>query len=224
METIDITINQDEWYSSAEAFFTKMAGLEKEGPKYERMRSGATEMIRETQPRITIKAVCRYFTDIKLDGSKAVIGDDTFDCIAFQQIDPDTVKGAFVYAVSAGDFAFPDEDILNQVYADLWGTALTDALRLECKKELEKKVRLSDSFGPGFYGMNVGQMEKIARILDFDKMGLVIRENAVIVPLKSCAGIYFEVKDTYQYLRSACVECQGAYLSCVMCQQKKEQM
>ena len=86
------------------------------------------------------------------------------------------------------------------------------------KKELEKESKLSDSFGPGFYGMDVGDMETLSSLLSFDDLDIELRHSRIIVPLKSCAGMYFSVNDNYEYLRQECENCRGTHTSCKLCQ------
>lgn len=217
----DFHIDKVECNELAYEIFLDISGIHKKGRKYDRMKEDAFKMRRTLEERIILKTSGRWFKDVTLNGEKARIGSQEFVCNAFQQIEPETVKGAFVYVVSAGDFVFSNEPIMNQLYADLWGTAFTDAMRILLKKEFEKEARLSDSFGPGFYGMDVSEMKKISVLLDFDTLNLELKNDAFILPLKSCAGIFFDITEDYRYLNSFCENCAAANVSCVLCQQDK---
>lgn len=124
----------------------------------------------------------------------------------------------FLYACCAGDYALPEENILDQVYADIWGSAFTDAVRALIKKELEQGCRISENFGPGFYGMSTRALGKMQQILDFQALGIEVRSNNIMIPLKSCAGMFFRVSERYKTIGAACEACYGNQASCKLCQ------
>jgi len=107
--------------------------------------------------------------------------------------------------------------MLEQVYAYIWGTAFTDAAREYFKHEILKDKEVSDGFGPGFYGMPMTQMKNIAALADAEKINVAVKENGLLVPLKSCAGIYFEVDGRYKKMKKECGECWGNPSGCTMC-------
>ena len=202
----------------AQKIFMEMSGVGREGRKYEKMREGAAKMRETIEKRLSLRSVYAYFDDVKLQGNEAYLGDVAFSCPAFGQIDADSIRGAYVYAASAGDFGYSEEQMMDQLYADIWGSAFTDALRILMKEHFEKEHQLSDSFGPGFYGMDVGEMEKVGRILDFASIGIELRNSCIMVPLKACAGLLFAVEDTYTPLKRECMDCRGTHASCRLCQ------
>lgn len=202
----------------ASEIFMKTSGLDREGAKFERMRAEAFRMREIIEERIHIRCAWEYFDDVRLTGQKAEFGGRSFKCSAFDQIEDSMIKGVYVYALSVGDFGFPEELILDQLYADIWGSAFTDAARLLLKTEFQKKSILSDSFGPGFYGMDVSEMGKLASIFDLERLNIEIKDSKIMVPLKSCAGLYFDVTEDYRKLDQACENCLGTHTSCKLCQ------
>lgn len=202
----------------AQKIFLEMSGVGREGRKFERMRREADKMRRIIEDRIRLRCVYAFFDDVTLTENRAQIGGQSFVCPAFSQLEPSGIRGVYVYAVSAGDYGYPEEPIMDQLYADLWGSAFTDAVRFLMKASFEKEHLLSDSFGPGFYGMDVNEMEKISRLLDFESIGLELRNSRIMVPLKACAGLLFAVDENYQMLRQECLDCRGTHSSCRLCQ------
>ena len=185
MDTHFIDLDMDECSTLANDIFMQTSGVNKEGRKFERMRNDAFRMRRVIEERIQIRAAYKYFDKVELSGQNAVFGGRTFRCSAFDQIDGNTVKGVYVYALSVGDFGFPEEPILDQLYADIWGSAFTDAVRLLMKKQIAKESMLSDSFGPGFYGMDVSEMGSLTSLLNLDELDIEIRNIRIMLPLKS---------------------------------------
>ena len=225
MKKVNATIDKEECYELADKLFFEMSGINKEGEKYDRMRKDAVIMRELIEDRIGINMKCNYYDDIEIEGRTAEIGGEVFNCSAFEQIDPDTVKGVYVYALTSGEYDIKDESIINRVYTDIWGTAFTEAARIMLNRELSKKDRLSDLFGPGFYGMNTGEMGKIDILLGFKNIGVEYRNNRIMVPVKSCTGLVFSVTDGYKKIDSACRDCMGTHNSCKLCRatkQKKE--
>lgn len=219
MKKQKFNIAQHECDELAGNLFMETAGLNREGPKFDRMRKDAFRIREQIEGRIFLRGEYAYFDKEQLmlqDGRLSVGGQDFF-CKAFEQVCVDSVEGLYIYACSAGDYSFPEEDVLDQVYADIWGTAFTDAIRMVITRELEKRGRISDSFGPGFYGMKTTEVVKVAALLDFDYLGIEVRNRSTMLPLKSCAGLYFQVNDCYQPMRSQCFSCYGNKTSCSLC-------
>lgn len=218
MEHTFFTIDEKACNELAYEIFMKTSGINKEGRKFRRMQEAAMRMRDQIEDNVQIRAAYVYYEDVRLEGDTALIGGQSFRCNAFQQVDPGVVKGAYIYALSAGDYGFPEENIMDQLYADIWGTAFTDAARLLLQERLGQAARLSDSFGPGFYGMDVSAMEQVAALIDFKALDIELRSSRVLLPLKSCAGLYFSVSDDYREINRSCQDCLGTYTSCQLCQ------
>lgn len=210
-------INKSDLGELAEKLFLESSGLNKIGRKYELMKKEAFEMQRVAEDRVNIKAGYQYFDEFKLQGRKLTIGEHVLECNAFERLDYKKLKGVYIYALSAGDFDFSDRNIMEQLYADIWGTAYTDAARIIIKQKFEENGKLSDSFGPGFYGMKVEEMEKLTELLEIDELGMEIRNKRILLPLKSCIGLYFDVSESYEKLNDACLDCFGNKTSCKLC-------
>ena len=218
MKKLSFAIDKGSCNDLAYKIFMENAGIDREGRKFRKMKEAAMLMRQSIDDSIQIRASYAYYEDVDLAGSAALIGGQRFVCGAFEQIDPETIKGAYVYALSAGEFGLPEESIMDQLYADIWGTAFADAARLLLKDRLQQACSLSDSFGPGFYGMDVSAMAQIAKLVDFRELGIELRNSRIMLPLKSCAGIYFTVDENYREINQSCRDCLGTYTSCQLCQ------
>ena len=205
------------FYDTAEKIFLEISGLDREGRKYTRMRNDAMAIREKVEKRITIRGIYGYVRKVSLEGSCASIAGETFVCDAFRQIDGNCIMGAYVYAVSVGDFSCPESPVMEQLYADIWGSAFADAARLSMKEEMARHAALSDSFGPGFYGMDISETRKIDALIGLRKAGIELRENNVMIPLKSCVGILFSVSDGYVPIKEECKACRGNRTSCTLC-------
>lgn len=212
-----IMIDKDRVQLLVDDIFLEISGLGRPGEKYEKRRAVAFEIKKRIADRINPKMEAVFSEDVTVKSGCAVINGVEFACRGFEQIVPGSVTGAYVYVINAGDFSLPEESTVNQLYADLWGTACIDAMRMTFREMLETEHKLSDSFGPGFYGMDVTATAGIAEIADFASLGLELKSNGLLLPLKACSGILFTVNEKYIPLNAACAECKGSRDSCVYC-------
>jgi hypothetical protein len=129
-----------------------------------------------------------------------------------------------VYAVALHSVAAPAQDVARLFYADLWENAYVEAALCALRPVLAARVDgvLSDSFGPGYYGMEVEEMKNLARVLDFGKIGAEVLETGTIKPSKSCAGIFFAVRDATRMPADACRDCIGDKAGCAFCGLSRE--
>lgn len=196
--------------------FLRTSGLFQEGKKFDRMRKRAF-VIKETAENMSdIHAMYEYYNDVALEGRTLHIKDKSFECNAFEMIDPERVKGAYVYAITAGTYEL-DEAVIDQVYADIWGNAFTDSARYMLRDIMAEGHTLSDSFGPGFYGMDITSMVDIDALIKLENIGIELRDERIMVPLKSCAGMFLDIDGEYEPMNSQCLDCKGNTVSCSYC-------
>ncbi|MDO4545029.1 MAG: hypothetical protein Q4C25_02630 [Bacillota bacterium] len=197
--------------------FLQDAGLNRKGKKFECMKEDALRTRSVIEDRIDLRAAYVHYDKIALAGDTVNIDGVSLKCRGLSQIAPESVKGAYIYALSAGDFSCAESSVMEQLYADLWGSAFTEAVRILLKDRMEREAKLSDSFGPGYYGMDVREMNKLARLIDLRELGIEARENGILLPLKSCAGFYLSVTEDYVPLNQECINCHGNQTSCNLC-------
>lgn len=202
----------------AVGIFMDISGInQKTGSRKQRMTDDAFRVHEIVHSKIEITAECRYYEDINLQGSTLTIAGSGLSCSAFELIDVGMLEGVYLYVISAGDTALPKAGIREQLYADLWGNAYIDAARSILKEQLQNTSPVSDSFGPGFYGMATGELTKMGELLDFKDKGILIKNGQIMIPLKTCTGIIFKVNDTYRQLHAECASCRGSHISCNLC-------
>ncbi|MEG2199122.1 MAG: hypothetical protein RRY25_02390, partial [Anaerovorax sp.] len=208
------------------------SGLNREGEKYKKMRKEAF-LIKETvKSRVNIKAVVSYVEPVHIREKTLEVGGHIFQSNAFSRIDENSIKGAFVYVITAGDYELEEQPILEQLYADIWGNSYVDVGRDVLKEKLlkliaedpwfvnlagDKPLKLSDSFGPGFYGMDVAQVKELFEIQNGNEINVELKNSSVMVPIKSCAGLYLLADESYEELEPECADCLGNVTSCKLC-------
>ncbi len=219
----EISISKEKCMPMAEKLFAGASGMSKKRQSYENQKKQSLETLDMIYDRIGIKAVFSYYEDIFFYGRKAVVGGVEFVSAAFEQLDPSRIKGAYVYMLTIGDISLKNSPVINQLLADIWGTCFVDAARMLLEKEFSSEgKRLSDAFGPGFYGMDIRSMSEIKKLVDGEKIGITLSREELLIPEKSCAGIYFSVTEDYVKLGNECRDCKGTEKSCILCNINKE--
>ncbi|MGL4484873.1 MAG: hypothetical protein ACRCUS_07975 [Anaerovoracaceae bacterium] len=215
-----INISKEKCYERSKELYAKYSGIFREGKKYEKMQKRSAEIRDIIEERIDLKAVYAYFDDVELDGNTAIIKSNevSFHCQAFTQIDPNLIKGCYAYVLTAGDYGLEEFPIIDQLYADLWGNAFTDAAREELEMLFRKDGKTSNDFGPGLFGMPHSEMHNLAKLVDTKLIDVEIKESGVIVPIKSCGGLVFRVKEGYEKLSNECETCLGKATNCNLCE------
>lgn len=213
----NIDFDKQELHDLAKEIFMSILGLDREGRKYERMREEALRIRTLVQAKMSPLAEYRFYNDLTLQGECLTVNGTDIICGAFKQLNKDMLEGAYLYVVSSGEVGLPDAKAIEQLYADYWGNAYTDALRGMLKAELANTSVISDSFGPGFYGMDTGEVVKLGQLLDFEGKGISLKNGQLMMPQKSCTGIIFKINDNYKKIDDACKSCQGNHLNCRMC-------
>ena len=137
--------------------------------------------------------------------------------------------------LTAGECFFSsEENIMDFLYADIWGTNYVDAGIELLKEKLQEDLKtrfsveegkenyLSDEFGPGYFGMPVIETKKFNEILDGSQIGVKVKESGLIIPQKSCSGLYLVLNDRNIKFEKDCLKCKGTVSGCQFCKIKKQ--
>ncbi len=217
-------------------YFKKICGFNRGEEKDQRMLEQGIKIKEKIQNRVDLKAIVSFFSGDTMKNNIVVLDGIAFECNAFQCFSPKHMKGIYAYILTAGVFELCDEDSgLDQLYTDIWGTAYVNSglelLRKYVEKDIyriyndkqektdatEVPITVLDSFGPGFYGMDVDQVSKFFVLLDGDKIGVKVRSHHLIIPEKSCVGFFIAVDDQTGLLLSDCKSCRAEYKNCAFC-------
>lgn len=207
----------------AEEIFAARTGLKRQGKKVERMKRDAEKVREQIESAIDLRCEYAYFEagDFSVSGDELSIDDIALKCRFFEEIQENEVKGVYLYACTAGDYSFPEWKLMDQLYADIWGDAYIDASRMLMEDRIRGLIgddcRLSESFGPGFYGMDVIENLKFPQLIDFDAIGIGFNSSGIMIPIKSCTGLYFTVTPEYKGAGPECRACRGNHENCSIC-------
>lgn len=114
--------------------------------------------------------------------------------------------------------------LLEQCYLENWLISFLDAGReyardyLFRKHNIEKPHYVTDSFGPGYYGMPIESIREIFKVFDASPVGVTLLEHGNMHPLKSSVGMYLVLtRDVSHLMEHDCVSCAGNKSGCNAC-------
>lgn len=212
-----IVLDKTAFYQQAYERVISVSGLDRPGAKYERMRKVADSLREEVEQRAELKIAITGYDDLSIDGETLTIQGQTFRCKAFSRLETAHIKRAYVYLLTAGNFACPERSMVDQVYYDFWGTAFVEEAEHYMDRVLSEESRCSEHFGPGYFGMPVVAMTRLKNLVDWNSVGVTVHDTGFIEPVKSSGGIIFQVDDDYKPLPTACGDCRGSAASCRLC-------
>ena len=157
-----------------------------------------------------------------------VFGEDKIKCNALEKMNvaDGDIEGIYLYTFGIKEIdekELKDSSLLEKYYVECLMVAATDVLREWLRKYIERKhsVRhkkyVTDSFGPGFYGMDISAVPKLVKIAGGEKVGVSVDENGNMHPVKSCIGLYLVTKKEYAARIKDCAFCIGSKGSCAFC-------
>ena len=230
-----ICFSIDEADRYAPDYFLNICGFKnREGEKYKRMLEHGMKIREKVVGHLDMKAVVSSFDGGVISGNSAKVGTVEFICNGFEQLKREHIRRIYVYLFTSGNLELNDADpVIDQLYADIWGTAYTDAglevlkhyilddFQRNCSEgdsgDSRGEASILDPFGPGFYGMDVDQIGKFFEVLDGEQIGIRARTNSLMLPLKSCAGFFVIVDDGFKLPLADCKSCH-ADQGCEYCQ------
>jgi hypothetical protein len=221
MDETQIRFSLPELYDGALSRFKAACRFDASKEMHANMLDDALHVHRKWAMHAELRAVCARFEPASRGRSLEIAG-VAFSCAAFEQMDARNLIAGVVYALTLRADASLSSSLSCLLYGNLWENAYLEAALSALKSDFAARVGglPSDSFGPGYYGMALEEMKKLARVLDFGRIGAAVREDGMIRPPKSCAGIFFVVRDAARMPKDACRDCAGNRESCAYCEHR----
>jgi hypothetical protein len=223
-------IDKQDTYMRSREYFIARCGLNLDREKHQKMMKQGLDILENGLNGIEVKALVSFYGEDSFKmGGKVVLDGVEFKCDAFENIDYKSMKGIYIYVITVGECATKSDNIVDRLYADIWGTSYIDVGREILKekilehisendsRQIGRNIFLSDAFGPGFYGMDILEVQKFFQILDGEKIGVELKPSGLMVPLKSCVGFYLIVDDENKMPQPSCKDCIGSAEGCQYC-------
>lgn len=207
---------------NAKKYFIDMCGFEKNGGVG---LEDACDVFERVFAVLEFKYVISFFGKDVFFKNTIKINNIQFSCEIFKNIPENEFLGIYFFVLTVGSLNISPSGILEEFYFDVSGTACVDAARdfirekiifAEKQKNCGNEIFVSDSLGPGFYGMKIEEVEKFFNILDCQSIGVSLSESGVIIPKKSCVGFFMVTKNKY-FMKKDCQSCVGNKNGCIFC-------
>ncbi len=215
-----ILIEPAEIKDTAKNIFIMANRFNLENEKHVSMLEVAWEVEETVVDQIEIKCIWDEFTEISLCNNEMIINGVAVLCNAFQQLNISNIKHVLGYMMTLGEIECTDEDdLLTQLYVHNWGMAYAEAASHALKAKVSQEYSGLHIFeaAPGFYGMEVSELQSLFKIMDYKRIGIGINEHNVMSPAKTCAGFYLVMDDLNQIPNDSCSDCMGNRKNCSYC-------
>lgn len=222
MKNIVVELDKDRGRDRAQDYFLDMCGLYRRMDINTKHLDDSLDTLEDIYGHIQIQAIFSKYDRQCVQGGQLVLDDTVFSCRALSQVPESDILNVYIYLLTVGDVNLLCERVLYQVYYDMWQTAFVDVgrdlLREHIKSTLNYKIfAISDTFGPGFFGMPVADTRKFFEILDAGRIGASINPDGFMRPIKSYAG-FFLITDKVESLPSKdCENCVSSGKTCSYC-------
>jgi len=211
----------------AEAYFRVMCGYGKNRKGVEERISRGLQTLTDIYEEINLQVLISEYSGKCVDGTELCLDNERLYCRALSQIPSGKVTRLYLFLLTAGEISSRNTSILNQTYYDIWQTAYVDTARdllrqylIELDENQGKYV--SDSFGPGFYGMEAGQISNFFSLLRAEKIKMELLESGFMSPAKSYAGFFLVTDDVQLLPGKDCECCMSSGRTCVYCKNGRE--
>ena len=142
MKNQRISIEEAKAFPLAEQRFIKTCGFNLETEKHQRMMKMGLAVREQGVDGIKINALVSFYGKEAFDGSHVKVEGTEISCNYFEQIPKDWVEGVYFYMLTVGECLFSsEENIMDFLYADIWGTNYVDAGIEILKERLQADLR-----------------------------------------------------------------------------------
>lgn len=171
--------------------------------------------------RVTIKL--QPFDAACVQDGHFAFGKQEILCTVLERIDRSKISEGYLYAFHAPDFPVEEAaSLLSQYYLETFQIACMDVVRewlrgyLARKHSVEMPHYCSDSFGPGYYGMEFSAVEKLMEIMDTAEAGITWADG-MLQPVMSLVGLYLISTEDILSDCGDCASCIGQAEGCQFC-------
>lgn len=215
----------DECFEGAKEHLFRISGISNERKNTKHLRDIATITYQKGKKGLNLKAITVEYDNSIFNNHRIEVNNHILHCNYFNNIEKDKVKKVVFYLLTVGRCNNDNpKDLKNGIYADMWGTSFIETFGEKLQEKLMNEFKndglfLSNNFGPGYFGMSVLASLDIYRIVNGGEIGVNISETGLLLPEKSCSGIYFEFKELVE-IPSECRDCLGNPSGCSYCNVK----
>lgn len=157
-----------------------------------------------------------------VDGTKILLDGELFTCDALSQIPAEEIERIYIYLLTVGELTLSDASVLNRVYYDIWQNSYIDVGQETLRQYLQglscnADKFVSDNFGPGYFGMDISQLEQFFAILEGEKICIKLLDSGFMSPSKTYAGFFLVTNSRQDFVGNDCEHCMSSGKTCMYC-------
>jgi hypothetical protein len=223
MTKVFFSYTEEETRPLARELFIEAVRFDFSKDKHHRMFAEAERILSGGVGGIDIRGYYEVFGSEAYCRNSVELSGRVITAAVFSRFPDTSVKNVIPYIITGGECSCRDEDdIVQLLFAHMWGTAYIDAGRLLFERDMKQRterddVFLSPAFSPGFYGMSHEQSREIADILGAADIGVQVLDSGTMLPIKTVSGIYLAVGDGADCPTGECLNCIGNKDGCSQC-------
>lgn len=229
MDTNEIvSLRTSELHEKAYEYLSSYAGfskLEQDGKTEElRMQESEAKMVYQNEfAKSFLHIGIRPFDRSCVQDGYFQFGDQKIDCTVLHRIAKSNVLGGYFAAFHAPINEKMEQSLLSQYYIENWQNALLDACRdwtrdyIQRRESVRSPRYVTDSFGPGFYGMSIDYLADFVALSNAGAAGITLSKEGHMLPAKSIVAIYLVLQKPLDFVIEDCSSCIGGETGCGNC-------
>lgn len=222
-----ISINIEEVFKKAWEYFKERSKIDIEETENSLVKE-SIDLYEKLTELIEIKVILSRYYKIHVLEQSFMFDDVTIGCEVLESIEKSHIRGVYLYMLTLGEYQCDYEGLMEQFIVDIWETALIDASREYIRDYIrnllirndEGEKYVSDSFGPGYYGIGMEEVNSFFKVLDASKIGVTLNSNGIMKPMNSIVGLYLESDKNIVLPSNSCKTCIGGSVGCSLCSRK----
>ncbi|MDR2459592.1 MAG: vitamin B12 dependent methionine synthase [Deltaproteobacteria bacterium] len=227
MKNIVVHLDKNDGEAKAKEYFMDICGLYRRKDISPRLLEESLTTLEDIYEHIDINAIFSRYDWNCIKGDKLILDNVTFTCPIISTIPSQDILEIIIYLLTIGDIKPTNERVLYQVYQDMWQTAFVDVARDLLQEHITKTISyetfaISDTFGPGFFGMPGSDTLKFFEVLEADKIGATIRPGGLMIPVKSYAGFFLVTNKQESLSAKDCDNCLSSKKTCSYCKSGRQ--
>lgn len=222
MKNMIVALDKEKGKAKARQYFLEICGHYQRRALSEKQLEESLRTLDDIYDNIHISAVISKYGGHCISDDNLVCDDTTFRCMALSQIDSHEILDVYIYLLTIGEITKDSDRALYRIYYDMWQTAFVDVGRDLLKEYITDSVThetfaISDSFGPGFFGMPVTDTKKFFQVLNATEIGASLKGSGFMNPAKSYAGFFLITKKEESLPSKDCENCHSSGKTCSYC-------
>ena len=198
-----IKICVEELYEESLKSFIEFCKINIDTVRGEKLLKKSLEVRERFCKECVLKIVLTPFGGNSVNKDFFAIKDKAIYCNELHKNISDKIVGGYMYAIFIEPIDYNNMTTLEMYYADCWLSSYVEAgwkninsilinesIKDFSVKEDKDKLLVSESFAPGFGGMQIESIADLFELMNLQEYGMKLQDTTNIIPCNSIIGIY----------------------------------